>query len=43
MKASGYGGWIGLEYIWIEWEGCNEVDTLSETILLRDIIKKALN
>lgn len=42
MKTSGYEGWIGLEYIWIEWEGCNEVDTLSETILLRDIIKNAL-
>jgi sugar phosphate isomerase/epimerase len=27
--------WICLEYVWIDWEGCNEVDTLSETILLK--------
>lgn len=36
-----YNGWIGLEYIWINWERCNEVDTLSETIRLRDTIKNA--
>lgn len=36
-----YTGWIGLEYIWIDWERCNEVDTLSETILLRNMIKNA--
>jgi len=36
-----YKGWIGLEYIWIDWERCNEADTLSETILLRDTIKNA--
>ncbi len=27
--------WICLEYVWIDWEGCNEVDNLSETILLK--------
>ena len=37
----GYDGWIGIEYIWIDWENCNEVDTLSETIRLRDTIKNA--
>lgn len=41
MKKWDYNGWIGLEYIWINWERCNEVDTLSETIRLRDIIRKA--
>jgi sugar phosphate isomerase/epimerase len=29
-------GWIALEYVWIDWEHCNEVDVLSETIQLRD-------
>ncbi|HVV01961.1 MAG TPA: sugar phosphate isomerase/epimerase family protein [Verrucomicrobiae bacterium] len=29
-------GWIALEYVWIDWERCNEVDVLSETIQLRD-------
>ena len=41
MKASGYRGWIGIEYIWIAWEKCNESDNVSETILLRDLIAKA--
>jgi len=41
LKKLDYNGWIGLEYIWINWEGCNEVDTLCETIRLRDIIKAA--
>jgi sugar phosphate isomerase/epimerase len=27
--------WICLEYVWVDWEGCNKVDTLSETILLK--------
>lgn len=42
LKARNYKGWIGLEYIWIKWEQCNQVDTLSETILLRNIILKSL-
>lgn len=41
LKKVHYNGWIGLEYIWINWERCNEVDTLSETIRLRDILKEA--
>lgn len=41
LKATNYAGWIGLEYIWTAWERCNEADTLSETILLRDLIKEA--
>ena len=28
-------GWIALEYVWIDWEHCNEVDVLSETVMLR--------
>lgn len=42
MNVTGYQGWIGLEYIWIDWEGCNNVDTISETIRLRDILTLAL-
>ncbi len=42
LEVRNYDGCIGLEYIWIEWEQCNQVDTLSETILLRDIILKSL-
>jgi sugar phosphate isomerase/epimerase len=36
MKATGYRGFLGIEYVWTEWEHCNEVDNLSETILWRD-------
>ncbi|HWF18024.1 MAG TPA: sugar phosphate isomerase/epimerase [Verrucomicrobiae bacterium] len=31
-----FNGWIALEYVWIDWEHCNETDVLSETIQLRD-------
>lgn len=36
MRETGYGGDIGLEYLWIDWEHLNDCDTVSETILLRD-------
>jgi sugar phosphate isomerase/epimerase len=39
MKQVGYAGYVGVEYVWIDWEHCNEVDNLSETILLRDLIR----
>lgn len=41
MKLVGYQHWIGLEYIYIEWERCNEADTISETIRLREVIENA--
>jgi sugar phosphate isomerase/epimerase len=41
MRNTGYRGFIGIEYVWIDWEHCNEVDNLSEAILLRDFIRKA--
>jgi sugar phosphate isomerase/epimerase len=41
MKQYGYPGYIGFEYVWIDWEHCNEVDNLSETILLRDFFRSA--
>ena len=36
MKDTGYAGYVEVEYVWIEWERCNEVDNVSETILMRD-------
>lgn len=39
MQASGYRGWLGIEYVWIDWEHCNECDNLSETILFRDFFR----
>ena len=40
MKESKYRGYLGVEYVWIDWEHCNEVDNLSETILWRDYFRK---
>jgi sugar phosphate isomerase/epimerase len=37
----GYDGFIGIEYNWTDWEGCNRTDNISETILMRELIKEA--
>ncbi|HZP00474.1 MAG TPA: TIM barrel protein [Terriglobia bacterium] len=37
MQEVGYPGYFAIEYVWIEWERCNEVDNVSETVLLRDL------
>ncbi len=34
-------GWIALEYVWMDWEHCNEVDVISEAMLLRDQLVRA--
>lgn len=34
-----YTGYVVLEYVWTEWMHCNEVDNLTETILLRDRLR----
>jgi sugar phosphate isomerase/epimerase len=39
MRQTGYAGYVGVEYVWVDWEHCNEVDNLSETILLRDLLR----
>ena len=39
MKEQGYSGYVGVEYVWIDWEHCNEVDNVSETILFRDFLR----
>jgi sugar phosphate isomerase/epimerase len=40
MDETNYPGYIGVEYVWIEWERLNEVDNLSETIQMRDLLRK---
>jgi sugar phosphate isomerase/epimerase len=42
MRQVGYTGFVGVEYVWIDWEHCNEVDNLSETILMRDYLRDHL-
>jgi hypothetical protein len=39
MQKANYQGYVGVEYVWIDWEHCNEVDNLSETIQLREFLR----
>jgi sugar phosphate isomerase/epimerase len=39
MGATNYQGYLGVEYVWVDWQHCNEVDNLSETILFRDFFR----
>jgi sugar phosphate isomerase/epimerase len=36
LHDRGYDGFITVEYIWVAWNRLNEVDVVSETVLLRD-------
>lgn len=40
LTALHYAGHIALEYVWVDWEGCNRVDNVAETILLRDLLQQ---
>ena len=42
MKRTRYSGYVGVEYVWIDWEHCNEVDNISETIQLRDFLRQKM-
>ena len=36
LSDAGYTGRLAIEYVWVEWESLNEVDVVSETVLMRD-------
>jgi hypothetical protein len=36
-----FAGWIALEYVWIDWEHCHEVDIISESIQLKKPLETA--
>jgi sugar phosphate isomerase/epimerase len=42
LRQADYKGYVGVEYVWVDWEHCNEVDNLSETIQLRDFLRANL-
>ncbi len=42
MDRTNYRGWIGIEYVWIDWEHCNECDNVSETIRFRDFFQSTM-
>ena len=35
LRSAGYNGWVAFEYEWNAWQGNNQVDVVSETILLK--------
>lgn len=41
LAAAGYTGFLACEYVWSEWQHCNEVDNLTETAALRDVLAAA--
>ena len=43
LARIGYEGFLALEYVWIDWNGCNRCDNVSETILLRDALEVAIS
>lgn len=43
MRQVNYPGWVGVEYVWQDWLNLNDVDTLSETIMMRDLIVRSFN
>lgn len=43
MREQGYDGWLAVEYVWSDWERCDECDNVSETVLLRDRLQAAID
>lgn len=41
LLARKYRGWICVEYVWMDKWGCNRVDNVSETVLLRELLLEA--
>lgn len=39
MNEIEYPGYVGIEYVWTDWQHCNECDNISETILFRDFFR----
>lgn len=43
MEQSGYDGYLAVEYVWVDWEHCNDVDNLAETVLLKRRLETKLD
>ena len=41
LLDQGYDGYVATEFAWLEYEGMNDTDNLSETIMLRDVFRAA--
>jgi sugar phosphate isomerase/epimerase len=43
MQALDYGGYFAIEYVWIDWQGCNQTENTCETILFRDQVRARID
>jgi len=43
LQQLGYDGFLALEYVWVDWKGCNRTDNVSETMLLRGALESTLS
>ncbi len=41
LRKNKFAGGIALEYVWIDWEHCNEVDIISESLQLKTLLETA--
>jgi sugar phosphate isomerase/epimerase len=42
LQQVDYEGFLTLEYVWIDWKGCNRTDNVSETVLLRRSLESTI-
>jgi sugar phosphate isomerase/epimerase len=42
LKQLGFDGFLCLEYVWVDWNGCNRTDNVSETVLLRRALESQI-
>jgi len=43
LDRVGYDGFLALEYVWVDWKGCNRTDNVSETVLLRRALEATVS
>lgn len=43
LQRLSYDGFLALEYVWVDWKGCNRTDNVSETVLLRRALESAIS
>jgi sugar phosphate isomerase/epimerase len=41
LDRNRFHGWAALEYVWLDWEHCNEVDVISESVRLKRLLESA--
>ena len=42
LQEIGYAGYFAIEYVWIDWQGCNRTENTCETIQFRDLARAVI-